>query len=130
MSRRFTYTTTLNWGGDTPTAEIEVTVSYLVSWGAPEQGPSYASGGQPADPDEIDDVRLDLVEGKPRPWGMGFGYVTDDEFATDCVEKIEGNAHHLEAMLNEAADWARADEDDAAERRAEDRREMDREDRV
>lgn len=128
MSRRHTYTTTLNWGGDTPTAEVEVTVSYLVCWGTPEQGPSYASGGQPADPDEIDDIRLDLVEGKPRPWNIAWGYVTDDDFALDCVEKIEGSDHHMEAMLIEAAEADAGDAADAAERRAEDRREWARED--
>jgi hypothetical protein len=129
MSRRFSYTTTLEWGGDTPSAEIEVTVSYLVTWGAPEQGPSYASGGQPADPDEIDDIRLERVEGKARPWGMGYGYITDDEFAADCVEMIGGSEHHLESMLIEAAERDADDEAAAAECRAEYRRYIDKEPR-
>ena len=116
--RRYTYTTCLTWGGDEPTAEVEVEVSYTVLWGAPEQGPSYASGGQPADPDEIDDIRLEKVEGKPRPWNMGYGFITDDDFATDCIEKIEGDERHLEAMLIKAADDASADYYEAMEYRS------------
>lgn len=123
MGRRYTYATTLSWGGDIPTAEVEVEVSYVVRWGAPEQGPSYASGGQPADPDELDDIRLEKVEGKPRPWGMGYGYITDDDFATDCVEKIEGSDRLLADMMTEAAEQAAADYHEAMEYRAEQRRE-------
>lgn len=103
---RHTYTTTLSWGGDTPTAEVEVTVSYAVIWGRPETPPAYAHGGLPAEPTEIDDIRLELVEGKPRPWGMYYGYIAneDDEFATDCIEKIESSDWRLEAMILEAAE--------------------------
>lgn len=36
--------------------EYEITFEYRK--GAPEQGPSYASGGQPADPDEIEFVSI------------------------------------------------------------------------
>src|SRR6185312_7266067 len=120
--RRYTYACTLSWGGDEPTAEVEVEFSYVVRWGAPERGPTYACGGTPADPDEIDDIRLEKVEGKPRPWGMGYGFISDDEFATDCVEKIEGCDRHLADMLTEAAEQAAADYDEAMEYRAEQRR--------
>lgn len=113
MGRRYTYTATLNWGGDTPTAEIEVTVSYSVSPGSPEQGPSYDSGGQPGEDPMVEDITLDLVEGKQRPWDMGYGYISDDDFATDCVEKIEGSDRHLEAMLNEATEVEDAESDEA-----------------
>lgn len=127
QKRRYTYFTTLNWGGDTPTAEIEVEVSYLVAPGCPEQGPSYASGGEPASDPEIDDIRLEKVEGKLRPWGMGYGYISDDEFATDCVEKIEGSEAILADMLTSAFEQAAEDHYEAMERRAEDRAERLRE---
>ncbi len=38
--------------------ETPVMVEYTYLPGAPEQGPSYASGGQPADPPEIDIVNM------------------------------------------------------------------------
>ena len=127
MTRRFRYATTLSWGGDVPTAEVEVEVSYGVAWGSsgtprPYYGPVelYDEGS----PSEVEDIRLEKVEGKPRPWGMYSGYIAneDDEFATDCVEKIEGSDRHLEAMINEASEIEAGLHDDAIERRWEDRR--------
>ena len=50
---RYRYATCLSWGGDEPTAELEVEVSYTVAWGRPETPPAYDHGGLPADPDEI-----------------------------------------------------------------------------
>ena len=38
---------------------IEVEITYTFSPGAPEQGPSYSSGGQPADPDEVEFVSVE-----------------------------------------------------------------------
>jgi hypothetical protein len=122
MSKRYTYALELSWGGDTPTAEMEVEVSYTVTWGAPEQGPSYASGGQPADPDEIDDIRLEKVEGKPRPWGMGYGFISDDDFADECVQMIEGSERLMADLLTNAAEEAAADYDDAMDYHAEQQR--------
>jgi hypothetical protein len=119
MSRRYTYATTLSWGGDVTTAEVEVEVSYAVTWGAPARGPSYASGGQPADPDEIDDIRLEKVEGKPRPWGMGYGFISDDDFADECVQMIEGSERLMADLLTHAAEEAAADYHEAMEYRAE-----------
>jgi hypothetical protein len=125
MSRRYTYVSTLNWGGDIPTAEVEVEVSYTVAWGSPETGnygppENYDPGSAPL----VEDIRLEKVEGKPRPWDMGCGFLSDDEFATECVEKIEGSERDLEAMINEAseAEEARgADPDDARDRERDDR---------
>lgn len=52
----------------------EIFVEYTVtSWGAPESGPSYASGGEPAEPPEIeidkiwvDDREVPYLH--PHPW--------------------------------------------------------------
>lgn len=126
--RRYTYTTTLNWGGDTPTAEIEVTVSYTMAWGSPETGryglPEHYDPGSAS---EVEDITLDLVEGNPRPWDRGYGWLPDDDFALDCVEKIEGSDRHLEDMINEASEVEGANEDDHREAQHEARREMARE---
>ena len=100
LSRRYTYATTLSWGGDTPTAEIEVEVSYSVAWGSPETGRwGQPENYDPGSPDLIEDIKLELAEGKPRPWDMGYGYLPDDEFEQDCIEKLET---HEDDMLAEA----------------------------
>ena len=38
---------------------IEVEIVYTFTPGAPEQGPSYSSGGQPGDPDEVEFVSVE-----------------------------------------------------------------------
>jgi hypothetical protein len=124
--RRYIYETTLSWGGDEPTGEVDVTVSYTVAWGSPEVGRfGPIEGYDPGSGDVVEDIRLEKVEGKPRPWGMYYGYIPneDDEFATDCIEKIEDSEAHLEAMIAEASECEASDRDDAMERRWEDRRE-------
>jgi hypothetical protein len=129
MARRYTYACTLSFGqdGEPGYTEIEVEVSYSVSPGCPEQGPSYDSGGQPGEDPMVEDIRLEKVEGEARPWAMGWGNITDDEFATDCIENIEGSDRHLEAMLNEASEEEADREDAARESQYEARREMARE---
>lgn len=96
MSRRFTTTLSMNLGGDIPDWEGEATVSFSVDWGRPETAPSYASGGSPAEPDQVIDIRIDLIDGKPGPWGTN-GDQWSREFAEAIVEKID------EADLIEAA---------------------------
>jgi hypothetical protein len=112
MNARYRYATCLAWGGDVPTAEVEVEVSYGVAWGSPETGAGYMADPynyDPGSPDVVEDIRLELVEGKPRPWGMYHGFVAneDDEFEFEVIEKLED---HEAAMLEEArareAAWA------------------------
>lgn len=118
---RFHYDATLTFDAGGTDVEIDVTVSFAVSWGAPERGPSYACGGTPADPDEISDITLLEVGGKPRPWG--WNYWSDGHFSDLVPERLFASEHHLERMLEQAAE-ARADLEDAIqERRWEDRRE-------
>lgn len=38
--------------------EIELVVTYIVTPGSPETGPSYACGGTPAEPDEVEIVSI------------------------------------------------------------------------
>lgn len=105
MSSRYTYACTLSWGGDTPTAEVEVEVSYTVAWGSPETG-NYGppEDYDPGSPSVVEDIRLEKVEGKPRPWDMGYGYLSDDDFAQECIEKIDNSDWRLEEMIREAAE--------------------------
>lgn len=111
MTQRYNYTASLSWGGDVPTAEVEVTVSFTVVWGSPESGRHGAPENyDPGGPDEVEDIRLELVEGKPRPWGMYMGYIPneDDLFAEDVVDKLEGSEWHLAEMIREACEHEEA----------------------
>ncbi len=116
-SRRFTYQTTLCFGtdGEPSYSEVECKFAYSVAWGEAPSRDDPGSGSQ------VDDCELLTVEGKPRPWDMGFGFITDDQFAEDCVERVLDKEE--DEMIAEAADWCVADEDDARERQYEDRRE-------
>jgi hypothetical protein len=121
---RYTYSTCLSFGtdGEADYREVDVEVSFTVAWGRPAQTYGPAERCYPADPDELDDIRLEKVWGKPRPWGMYDGYVADEdnEFERVVIERLEG----LEAeMMVEAAEQAAADHAAADEYRAEQRRE-------
>lgn len=85
---RHTYETTLAWGGDIQTGEADVKVSFGVT-----------SDG------EIEDITLEMVDGKPRPWGMYSGYVAneDDEFEQDVLMRLDTD-DHAERMLQVAAE--------------------------
>lgn len=109
MSSRYTYATTLSFGqdGEPGYCELDVEVSYRVLWGRPETPPAYSHGGLPADPDEVDDVRLELIDGKPRPWDLTWALgseaetiaIIEDRFGDLWCELIE------EARSREGA-WA------------------------
>ena len=122
--RRYRYACTLSWGGDVPTAEVEVEVSYSMAWGSPETG-RYGppENYDPGCGDEVEDIRLELVEGKPRPWGMYYGYIAneDAEFETDVREKLDCD-EHLSAMILEASEQEQAAEDSYREAEWDERR--------
>lgn len=119
MARRYTYETSINRGGDEPTWEGEVKVSFTVITGEPETGPTYACGGTPAVGAQVEDIKLETVDGKSRPWGMYSGYVADEDnaFEAEVVEELENSETHIAEMLREAAETDAADRDAAAEDR-------------
>lgn len=103
MDTRYRYTTCLSFGtdGEADYCELDVTVSYRVAWGRPETPPAYDHGGQPPDPDEIDGLRLELVDGKPGPWpNIGPTY---EAMILDEVERVAFDAMLQEAQQMEAA---------------------------
>lgn len=116
MTRHYTHTLSLSLGGDEPTWEGEATVSYAVTWGAPERGPTYACGGTPADPDEIDDIRVIAIDARPID-------DTTSDHADLLADLIEGSDALLSELLQAAAEDDIAAHDDAMERRWEERRE-------
>ena len=93
------YAATLSWGGDTPTAELEVECVFTVAWGRPARGPSYASGGEPADPDEITDIKILTVNGKPWPVDLSYGFQTPAEDHVMLVDKFIMD--HEDRMLDQ-----------------------------
>lgn len=106
--QRFRYATSVSFGGDTPTAEFEVELTYTFLPGSPERGPTYASGGEPPDPPEVDDVRLELVDGRPRPWQDGPHLDqkrNDDELEESVIDKLydalieDGEAQYRDEMV-------------------------------
>jgi hypothetical protein len=124
MGRRYTYATTLSFGsdGEPGYSEVDVEVSYQVYFGRPAQTYGPAENCYPAEADEVDDVRLEKVEGKPRPWDMGFGFLSDDAFAEMVVEQLERSDEHHRAMAAEAAEDEAAARDDYLESLADERR--------
>lgn len=99
MTRRFTTTLSVNLGGDIPDWEGEVTVSFEFTPGTPETGAGYMADPHkydPGSPDLIEDIRVELVDGKPGPWGTN-GNQWSRVFAENIVEQID------EADLIEAA---------------------------
>lgn len=93
MSERFTYSTTISFDTGEGGPDYDVTISYSVSWGTPESG-THNCPPEDYDPGSatvVEDVRLETVDGKPRPWGMYHGYVPneDDEFETTVLDDID-----------------------------------------
>lgn len=117
MARRYHYTASFSIGGDIPTWEGEVEFSYTVTWGAPETPPAYSHGGLPADPDEIDDIRVEKVDGLTSGWAY---FQSDASFAEDMIERLTDDDYS--AMLTEAYEADLADHDAAMEARWEERR--------
>lgn len=95
--------------------EIRVIITFTFLKGAPEQGPSYASGGQPADPDEIEFVSAKLFdEHTPSPF---FRHYLNEWAAAWLADEGE------DAARDAAFDDDESAREDAAERRAEQARE-------
>jgi hypothetical protein len=111
MTSRYTYATTLAYStGEVPEVdEVEVEVSFTVTWGRPETPPAYDHGGLPADPDEINNLTLLSIDGVGGPF--------DQHSEAAILQEIAQN--HTEAMLAEACDHEAAWDDAAADYRRE-----------
>lgn len=119
---RYRYATTLSFGtdGEPDYAEVEVEVSYTVAWGSPGTGRPYYGPVELYDegsPDEVEDIRLELVEGRPRPFPR---FASDRDAEMLVIEALSPD--DIESMLQEARDREAAWADDAADYRASDMR--------
>ena len=104
-------------------AEIEVRITFTFHGRVEEQGPSYASGGQPAEPAMAEWFSAaPIVDGKPSAYSGAFADMEQsslNDIAANWLESDEGQAQACEQALDDL----QAAEDDAAERRADQRAE-------
>lgn len=109
MVKRYTYATEMNFGGDTPTWEGEAVVSYTVLWGRPAQTYGPPENCYPGDPDEVDDIRVETIDGRKPDladfYERMFAEAIIDQIEADHWEGLIENAHAEDA--NDA--WDRAD---------------------
>ena len=101
-ARPYRYAATLSWGGDTPTAEIEVECAYSVAWGSPASG--HHGPPEDYDPgagDVVEDIRILTVDGKPWPVDLSYRFQTPAQDHQMLVDELE--MHHEEAMIEAAA---------------------------
>lgn len=127
MTKIYEYEYPLPMGDPDLGAEADVVFVYTVNWGSPAV--IYQRNGDPgwpADPDEIELVRVDVKgvqrqsNGKYRIWTSE--YLTE-EAAIDFFENDEDeDLYNL--LIENARETDAADRDEAMERRGEERREM------
>jgi hypothetical protein len=121
-SRIYSYACTLAWGGDEPTAEIEVECSYSVAWGSPESGRfGPPEDYDPGAGDMVEDVKILTVDGKPWPVDLTYGFLGEMSTYGMLADKLLDA--HEEEMLLEAVEVESARADAAAEDRFERMRE-------
>ena len=114
----YTYSCTLSWGGDEPTAELDIECSYSVEWGTPESGRfGKVEDYEPGEADMIGEIKILTVNGKRWPVDLSYGFQTSEQDHAMLVEKLENE--HDEDMISSAADIEVGYADDAADARYE-----------
>lgn len=101
MPYRHEYSTTLSIGRN----ERDVLVTYTVTPGCPETGPSYACGGTPAFPAECQIERVEVCVETDQPYGRPT-VRTWEPAPRWLVDIIEGDADMHSDMLSEAGEDA------------------------
>jgi len=81
-------------------SDIPIYIEYNFTPGSPEQGPSYSSGGQPADPAEIEITKIVILDHEI-PAGNLFNFLASDELFIDELHLLED-----ENERDDAADHA------------------------
>jgi hypothetical protein len=109
MSRRYTYATCLSWGGDEPTAELEVEVSFSVAWGSPESGRfGPPENYDPGSGSVVEDIRVEKIDGLPvTQWEAESTEYMPGSTVEAILQKLEMD--HEEEMISGATQ-----DDDAA----------------
>lgn len=118
MTRRYRYAMCLNWGGDEPTAELDVEVEYEVAWGAPESGRfGPPENYDPGAGDVVEGIKVLTINGRPGPWEPMDPTETAEQ---TVIAKLEMD--HEEAMIQEATEMGAAEYDAHQESLWEERR--------
>lgn len=100
-AKRYTYATTLSWGGDTPTAELEVECTFAVEWGEPAQLSGPPERCHDGSPSYVEDIKIISVDGKPWPVDLSYGYQTEAQDHDMLVDKLvfDHEEYMIEAVL-------------------------------
>lgn len=95
---RYSYSACLSFGtdGEADYCEMDVTISYAVRPGCPEMPPSYSHGGLPAEPAEIDDIRVEMIDGR--------AVVAGDAITCDAILGIFESGIHDPDLMTEAGE--------------------------
>lgn len=108
---RHSYSACVSFGtdGEDDYNEIDVTVSYTVNWGRAETPPAYDHGGLPAEASEVDDIRVEAINGKPP--------VTGDCLTVEAVICELNSGRHDDDLLSSANEQELARREDVADHR-------------
>lgn len=96
MTQKFKYACTIEAPGDE--IEMEVVVSYTVSWGTPESG-RYGppEDYDPGSPDEIEDIQILTIDGEPytgtpaRIWVLAMVETYHEDMISEAAMNLEYN---------------------------------------
>jgi hypothetical protein len=88
----------LSIGGDEPTWEGEVEVEFEYTPGSPGTGPSYACGGTPPDPAELEVVRIVKIDGRKPEL-----YAVPKETLDTLIDHIECDDRLMEELFKAGA---------------------------
>ena len=107
-------------------AAIDCRITFTFHARVAEQGASYASGGQPAEPAHAEWMSaVALEDGQPAPYGGHFKDLEQsslDTVASAWLESDDGQCQAIEQALDDLHEDLERTADDRAEQRAEDRR--------
>lgn len=108
---RYTFTACVSFGtdGEADYVELDATVSYAVIWGSPAD----PWGDDPGSGDEIDDIRLDAVDGRPFTGSATYAALIVDEVERCCeadmIASASETAGHDHAAALDRRDEGRAE---------------------
>ena len=106
-------------------AEIEARITFTYQPRVAERGPTYSSGGQPAEPEMAEWVSAErLINGKPSPFYSAFADLEKGSFDAACeawLESDEGQAQAIEHALDKIDGDRASAEEHRDEMRREDR---------
>lgn len=122
MARRYTYATGLSWGGDEPTAELEVEVTYEVEWGSAERGRfGPPERYDPGSGSVVEAIRVEKINDVPtEEYLKRSGDYMPGETVRQIIDKLEMD--HEAEMLAEAAEAEEAAAESYLDAQADERR--------